>query len=222
MSRNTVPYNDREHKARELAADPKAIYQVTPSLYLVHSQNHTFRYYEVCKIESGWTCTCPDHRKTARRCKHIMALQTILAAREDLARWTTRRGWTQDETIQRIETRMGAGDLDDREMLMLIVYRNAAQLPVVAFALRYYWPDYHPENLLDPVYGNYQPEPADVDVKTPQHWTEWRPIDNTVAAIRDYIEEEALTHGPVYITETRRVGRWEGSYNLIMLTAQAA
>jgi hypothetical protein len=222
MSTQRVPCNDREHKARELAADPNAIYKVTPALYLVHSQTHTSRYYEVYAIESGWTCTCPDHRKTAQPCKHILALVTVLAAQDDLARWTTRRGWTHEQTIDRIENRMGAGDLDDREMLMLKVYRNAAELPHVAFALRYYWPDHHPETLLDAVYGNYQPEPNTVDVRTPAQWSTWRPIDGPIESIRDYIEEQAITHGPIYISESRQHGRWEGRFNLIMLTAQAA
>ena len=222
MSTHRVPQTHREHKARELAAAPKTLYRVTSKLYLCRSQNQSGTYYELYQIEAGWTCTCPDHRRTTQRCKHIMALEIVLHAQEELERWRTRRGWSHQETIDRIETRMGAGNLDDREMLTLKVYRNTIELPTVAFALRYYWPDYHPETLLDDVYGNYQPEPREMEIRTPTLWPTWRPVTGSVTEIRDYIAEHALTHGPIYSRNSRRHGRWEGRFNLIMLTKQAA
>jgi len=222
MSMHTVPHTHREHKAREIAAAPKTLYRVTPNLYLCRSQSQSSAYYELQRIETGWTCTCPDHRRTTLPCKHIQALTLIIAAIDDLARWTKHRGWSRQETIDRIETRMGAGDLDDRELLTLKVYRNAADLPTVAFALRYYWPDYHPETLLDDIQGNYQPEPRNVEIRTPGTWPAWRPITGSVAQIRDYIVEHTLTHGPIYTRESRSNGRWEGHFNLIMLQALAA
>jgi len=221
MSIHTVPQTHREHKAREIAAQPNTVYRVTKDLYLVKSQR-TSAYYDIYRTGSAWLCTCPDYRRHRLPCKHIQAVDVLANARDDLDRWTQRRGWSREILVEHIETRMGTGNLDDREILMLQVYRTAAELPTIAFALRYYWPDHHPETLLDPVYGNYQPEPKDIDIRTPARWSTWRPIDGPVESIRDYIEHRSLTTGPIYISESRQHGRWEGRFNLIMLTALAA
>lgn len=71
----------REEKGKTIALKSDLI-RLSDYHYHVHSQT-TNRDYDVVKVDSKWTCTCPDHTYRNRVCcKHIHAVEFSLKIRE--------------------------------------------------------------------------------------------------------------------------------------------
>jgi hypothetical protein len=82
--------------------------------------------------------------------------------------------------------------------------------------VRFWWADWHPEALFDPIESFSLRDPESWEVMTARDST-WRPPKPgaTIQQLRDYMEEHNLAviaHqcGPT----TRRRGHWEGLYEL--------
>ena len=63
----------RRHRGLLLAARPRAITPISPTLFLVRSPSSR-RAYRVRCFADRWTCTCPDFLARDRPCKHAFAV----------------------------------------------------------------------------------------------------------------------------------------------------
>ena len=66
-----------------IIAKGDVITQINGNTFTVPSQNGNGLYH-VTKLDSGWTCTCPDHTYRKVECKHIHAVKFWIAIKEKL------------------------------------------------------------------------------------------------------------------------------------------
>jgi transposase-like protein len=67
--------NPREEKGKKIAVIFKQIRRLSENHYEVQSQTTDYKWYTVIATESGWKCTCADHRYRQVCCKHIHAVE---------------------------------------------------------------------------------------------------------------------------------------------------
>jgi hypothetical protein len=79
----TAFFQTREELGIKIATDGNSIVKITKNHYKVRSQSED-RWYNVRKLQDAdvWTCECADfiyrlNRNTDKKCKHIIAVQTI-------------------------------------------------------------------------------------------------------------------------------------------------
>ena len=76
----------REIKGQEIASHEGAIKRISESEYEVQSQSKRYFWYSVRKMDTGWTCSCPDFRKRGSYCKHIIAVQISYNLHEEIVK----------------------------------------------------------------------------------------------------------------------------------------
>ncbi|MBA7542094.1 hypothetical protein ES705_34413 [subsurface metagenome] len=95
-------------------------------------------------------------------------------------------------------------------------------MPVVSFALQYFWIGFRPAELLDVIDSFGLATPDTIAVKTPSAW-KWRPLKGTIDNVREFILENHLRVGLAAVEPyTRALGRLgDATYN-VFLISQAA
>ncbi|HXG14578.1 MAG TPA: DDE-type integrase/transposase/recombinase [Candidatus Nitrosotenuis sp.] len=81
---NTNETNPREEKGKEIAQTPDTIRRLDQTHYQVRSQTKYQGWYDVIATESGWKCTCADHKYRHVCCKHIHAVEFSIKLREEI------------------------------------------------------------------------------------------------------------------------------------------
>ena len=71
----------REDRGRAIFERQDQISRVDEGHYLVNSQSSDKKY-QILAIESGWFCSCPDHKFRKVCCKHIHAVEISIRMRE--------------------------------------------------------------------------------------------------------------------------------------------
>ncbi len=75
--------NPRQEKGKEIAEKFKQIRRISENHYEVQSQTTDYKWYTVIATESGWKCTCADHRYRQVCCKHIHAVEFSIKLRRE-------------------------------------------------------------------------------------------------------------------------------------------
>ena len=76
--------NLREERGKEIASHDGQVKRLSENEYQVESQSKKFTVYSVRKMNTGWTCSCPDYQTRGVRCKHIFAVQFSQQIREEV------------------------------------------------------------------------------------------------------------------------------------------
>ena len=76
--------NPREIRGKEIASHEGSIKRISENEYQVRSQSLEFTVYSIRRMETGWTCSCPDYQTRGVRCKHIFAVQFSQQIREEV------------------------------------------------------------------------------------------------------------------------------------------
>ncbi len=75
--------NFREQRGREITQKQDQITRIDENHYVVSSQSRD-RQHDVIAVESGWSCSCEDHRFRRTCCKHIHAVEISLKIRQEV------------------------------------------------------------------------------------------------------------------------------------------
>jgi hypothetical protein len=125
---------------------------------------------------------------------------------QELTQMLTTATITAEQSNEMMTVYAAALDLDRKP-------RREEVQKMLAFQLRYWWPDHCPEDLLDVAVAPTLDDEADnIEVWSPSQG--WRPPNDSLNAIRDYIEDKGLEIGNAEILTSRRNGRWEGHYRI--------
>jgi len=81
--------NPRQARGKEIAQKDDQIKRLDENTYKVQSQSTYHKTYDVVSTESGWICTCPDHRFRKICCKHIHAVEFSIRFREHVRKENT-------------------------------------------------------------------------------------------------------------------------------------
>lgn len=76
--------NLREERGREIAKKGEQVRRIDKNRYQVSSQSNYGHWHDVIAIESGWSCTCADHKYRHVCCKHIHAVEFSIKIREEV------------------------------------------------------------------------------------------------------------------------------------------
>lgn len=217
MNTHIVPEEHRLLKARAIAATPGAILQVSPTHFKVQSQSAA-RYYNVWQLgPASWQCTCPDNQRRQLDCKHTLAVQELLTARAESHRFAESHQLTRAQVRAMLAERQAEIN-SAYDQQRLATFWNAITTPTVPFELRYWWPDYTPQELFDHIRGlTYQEPEGGIQVKTRAD-TDWRPLRSSLDALRDYIHARDLHLVDTHIERTRNARSWQARYILTFAT----
>lgn len=81
--------NTRETRGKEIAEKEAQIRRIDNNHYQVRSQTTYRMWYDVLSTESGWSCTCADHKWRKVCCKHIHAVEFSIKLREEVFKKNT-------------------------------------------------------------------------------------------------------------------------------------
>ncbi len=171
-----------------------------------------------CRQSDGGT-QCPDLKYNSPpqgKCKHILAVQmrsekrheiteflsrrdditlTAIAGRADqeVTHWERNLCFTHTEKLSKATAQALAHAA--RELLDEQQRTDAAQAEqrrATEFQVRFWWPDWHPEDLLDPINSFAAEEPRQIDIHDASGW---RACTERAAGIRAYIADNNLIVG---------------------------
>ena len=66
--------NARERRGKQIAEKPNQVTRINETHHAVKSQSRN-KLHDIISVESGWTCSCEDHRFRSTICKHIHAVE---------------------------------------------------------------------------------------------------------------------------------------------------
>jgi transposase-like protein len=74
---------NREQQGLIIANMSGAVKRISDMKYIVKSQNGGGEY-DVCSMDLGWVCSCPDHKFRGVKCKHIFAVEISFALHKEV------------------------------------------------------------------------------------------------------------------------------------------
>lgn len=218
-------------KALVIAGTPQAILKIAPGAWKVKSQSNPWsvgpedpKYYDVTTHgDSTPTCSCYDYTQSQQMCKHVLAVELHATARAIVLGVVKTTGISLSQLTSDILHALTANPAEpseDEQAMLLYAAANAILSDArdeikqaLAFQLRYWWPGYDPETLLDPATAPALDDQAsDLEVWSPTQG--WRKPTQNLDAIRDHIEDHGLQIGKPTINTNRRNGHWEGLYTI--------
>jgi len=221
----------RFQKALVIAGTPQAIIKMAPGLWQVKSQSNPWTvgpetpiYYDVTTHgDSTPTCSCYDCRESQQLCKHILAVELHATARAIVLNVVKSNGISLSQLtadiLQVLTTSPTEPAASEQALLLhaaasaILAEDHSEVQPALAFQLRYWWPGYDPETLLDPATAPALDDQAqDLEVWLPAQG--WRKPTQGLDAIRDHIEDKGLQIGKPTINTNRRNHRWEGLFTV--------
>lgn len=167
-----------------------------------------------------WECSACGPRRF--RCASVYAVMRIEAARQEALHFGAQNAVPVPELLAYLRDYYSVPDLDLDTREQIGTYINALSVPPIVVSLRYWWPDWQPERMLDELEGIASAEPRELEVRWGGRLEDWRPARAGVDEIRDYVNDRGLTPGAVILEpRSRRTGGWEGRYHIHLVEAAA-
>lgn len=179
-----------------------------------------------CRTQNGDRChDLKFNSPPEGKCKHILAVEARQQKRRDMQQFLSRRPdvtlqgiidrmekeitrWTRNLTFTHTEELAQANAKAfahiARELMDEAQRTNSAQAErerALAFQVRFWWPDFKPEDLLDPINSFAANEPDRIEV---HDHSGWRVSSEDSAGIRAYIEANNLIVGKPRVNKNSR------------------
>lgn len=227
---NTI--DSRLEKAHHIVA-AGVIRQLSDSTrYAITSLSDPFTEYTVDLRHGSGACTCPDFVNRQATCKHILAVHLYKEVLHQVETFRTARGWTlakladalarlnpTEAEAPKIAAFQGVVksllDADAAVQELRDKAKHETQIrQATVFQLKYWWPGTDAERALDPLATETDDNQVEDLLIMAANERHWRKPKQTLADIRDYIQENGLRVASPDILTNRRKGRWQGQYKV--------